>query len=197
MPYLSRRTAQRLDQRARAAAAVDRDHPGLEQELAEHRDPGQFALEDVERVLEEAQKLERLPHRLMLGGDDQRPFRDLLQPSEFDPDVADHPHQEQRGVRPPCGQRHHRPARQHDGRDRDDAERHQHEIEQHVEDERAHEDRQHRIPDKELVWSVHLRGCRPARRLRAGRLKEFRRQVETDLGQPHPHLRRDIFDIFR
>ncbi|GCC47253.1 hypothetical protein chiPu_0031289, partial [Chiloscyllium punctatum] len=138
--HLGRGALQRLDQRARPAAALDRDHADLLQVPAEHRDHHQLALEDEQRMLEEAHQRKRLPERLVLGGDDQRSRRNLLDAAELDPDVADHAHQEQAGVGPRRLDRHQRPARQQQRRQRDDAEQHQHQIEQHVEDQRAQED---------------------------------------------------------
>ena len=86
--------------RLRRPAAVDRDHVGLPHVPAEHRDPHQLALDDEGRVGEQRDQRERLPQGLVLGGDDQRPLRDLLEPAPFDRDPARDFQEPQIGPRP-------------------------------------------------------------------------------------------------
>ena len=185
--------ARHVQQRAAAGAAIDPDHVRLHQVPAEERNPFQFALEDEQRLLEELQQRKGLPHRLMFRGDDQRSLGNFLEPAILHLGVADHAHQPDAAARPGLGDRHDGPARHQEGRDRDDQPEHQQRVEQHVVDQRTQENQK---PSN--TRSVGLSRRRPARRQRSGRLvREFGRQIETDIGQPHPHFGGDIFGVLR
>ena len=58
-----------------AGAAIDRDHAALRHAPAEQRNPHQLALEDEGEVVEQREQRERLPGRLVLGGDHERPLQ--------------------------------------------------------------------------------------------------------------------------
>src|SRR4029079_5877364 len=73
-----------VDQRLGAGTAIDRDHTALPHAPAEDWNPHQFALDDEGEVVEQAQQRERLPGGLVLGCDDQRPLRQVLQATKLD-----------------------------------------------------------------------------------------------------------------
>ena len=64
--------------------AIDRDHPHLENILAEKRDPAEFALENVDRVVKPGQQRVGVPERLMLGRKDVAAFGDVLEAFDFE-----------------------------------------------------------------------------------------------------------------
>jgi hypothetical protein len=62
-----------VGQRLGTGAAIDRNHAALPHAPAEDRYPHQLALDDEGKVVEQPKQRKRLPGRLMLGRDDQRP----------------------------------------------------------------------------------------------------------------------------
>ena len=72
-----RRAFDHVGQGLRAAAAIDRHHAAFDGEPAEDRNPLQLALEDEHRIVEQRQQRESFPRRLVLGGNDDRPFREF------------------------------------------------------------------------------------------------------------------------
>ena len=118
---------------------------GLDQIPAEERDPFQLALEDEERLLEELQQREGLPHRLMFRGDDQRPLRNLLERRETRPWCC----RSRASARCCCAPTIWRPsawprAASAKVGSATSSQTHQQHIEQHVEDQRTQENRNHR-----------------------------------------------------
>src|SRR5262249_518762 len=83
------------------------------------------------------------PHRLMLGSDDQRPLWNLLDAAKLHLDAADHPHQQDVGLRPPAADLQHRRARHQEGRQRNQRPEQEKHIEQDVENERTQENHSH------------------------------------------------------
>ena len=59
-------------------AAIDRYHTHLQDVPAEERDPGQFALEDVERVVEIGEERDRIPEGLVLRRQDEGALRQVF-----------------------------------------------------------------------------------------------------------------------
>ncbi len=69
-----------LDHDLATGAAIDRDHLLAGDIPAEDRDPHQFALEDVDRIVEPGQQRIGVPQRLVLGCQDVAALRDVLEP---------------------------------------------------------------------------------------------------------------------
>src|SRR4029077_14944251 len=71
--------AQKSQRVASRLAALHGKHRALDQIPAEEGDEHQLLFQDESRVLEHGEEREGLPGRLMLGGDETTPFRQLLE----------------------------------------------------------------------------------------------------------------------
>jgi len=147
-PYFLAGLPHHLQKRATAGTAVDGDHAGLDQIPAKKRNPRQLTLENVKRLIEALQQREGFPHRLMLGGDEQRSFRDFLDAAIFHLHVAYDTQQPGVLARPKLGHRHDPRTRHQEGGNRNDQPAYQQQIEQHVVDQRAQKNGDHRQPNQ-------------------------------------------------
>ncbi len=135
--YFTARIGVHRRERLRPFAAIDRDHAGLPCVPAEERDPHQLTLHDVGGVGKDQQQREGLPQRLMLGCDQQRTGRDLLDAAKLDLGAAHDPQQPHVRARPEPRDLEQNPSRHHQRRDRHDEMHEQIEIEQDVEEDGA------------------------------------------------------------
>jgi hypothetical protein len=137
-----------IGKRLRAFAAIDRDHARLPGVPAEERDPHQFALHDVGRIRHDQQQCERLPQRLVLGGDKQGSGRNSSQPAKLDLDAANRTQQPEIGARPEPGDGENGPARHHQCRQGRDELHQQIEIEQDVENDRPNDEHEQTLAQR-------------------------------------------------
>jgi hypothetical protein len=87
-----------------ARAAIDRHHVTLPGVPAEKRNPHQFALDDEAWMIKQGNECERLPYRLVFGGDEDSARWNLVKPAIFDPQVADHAQPPEAGPPPGLGE---------------------------------------------------------------------------------------------